>query len=84
MCWTTWAVATPGALGGGRLPSRSKWGRYRPETVFSPTRFECSVAGYVLLLSSVWCAAMGNLPAKPNESRFAGIYWYRSILLCGP
>ena len=32
--WTQWAVATPGDEGVGRLPSRSKWGRYRPKRRF--------------------------------------------------
>ena len=34
VCWTTWAVATPGAEGVGRLLCRSKWGRYRPKNDF--------------------------------------------------
>src|SRR5260370_34445542 len=68
VCWTHWAVATPGAEGVGRLPSRSKWGRYRPKTVFSLVPFECSVAEFTeqflgvaavgVLLGHVWFFAL--------------------------
>src|SRR5882762_2823753 len=47
LCWTTWAVATPGAKGVGRLPSRSKWGRYRPKNGFLLAPFLRSVAAYL-------------------------------------
>src|SRR5258707_292723 len=47
ICWTTWAVATPGAEGVGRLPSRSKWGRYRPKNGFLLRPFLRSVAGHL-------------------------------------
>ena len=41
------AVATPGAKGVGRLPSRSERGRYRPKNGFLWCPFLRSVAGYV-------------------------------------
>src|SRR6266849_2409723 len=47
ICWTTWAVATPGAEGAGRLSSRSKWGRYRPKNGFLLRPFLRPVPGYL-------------------------------------
>jgi hypothetical protein len=46
ICWTTWAVATPGAEGVGRLTSRSKWGRYRPKGFFFLASLRFPVTGY--------------------------------------
>jgi hypothetical protein len=67
ICWTSWAVATPGAEGVGRLPSRSKWGRYRPKFDFllSPLRYP--VAGHLLRFLALPLTANGNLAANPDE-----------------
>src|SRR5216684_3709827 len=67
LCWTTWAVATPGDEGVGRLKSRSKWGRYRPKFGFLLARLRCSVAGHLLLFLPLLPAANGNLAANPHE-----------------
>src|SRR6266404_6306316 len=67
LCWTSWAVATPGAVGVGRLSSRSKWGRYRPKFGFLLARLRCSVAGHLLLFLPLLLAATGNLAANPHE-----------------
>jgi len=67
VCWTTWAVATPGAEGVGRLPCRSKWGRYRPKNGFLTRPFLRSVAGYLdsfLAPSGLNCWKTGSTPGQ--------------------
>src|SRR6266849_5265982 len=73
-CWATWAVATPGAEGVGRLPSRSKWGRYRPKFGFLLARLRCSVAGHLLLFLPLLLAATGNLAANPHEKPLRDLF----------
>src|SRR5260370_21103392 len=70
ICWTTWAVATPGAEGVGRLPCRSKWGRYRPKFGLLLSPFRCSVAAHLFLFLPLLVAATGNLAAYPLEKPF--------------
>src|SRR6266852_733690 len=67
LCWTTWAVATPGARGVGRLKSRSKWGRYRPKFGLLLAPLRCSVAAHLFLFPRLLPAATGNLAANPYE-----------------
>ena len=67
ICSTTWAVATPGAHGAGRLPSRSERGRYRPK-IFRPFRpFLVSVSDYLRSFLRHLAASSGNLANKPNQ-----------------
>src|SRR6266851_4110168 len=73
LCWTTWAVATPGAGGVGRLPSRSKWGRYRPKFGFLLAPLRCSVAAHLFLFLPLLVAATGNLAANPLEKPFRSL-----------
>jgi len=62
-----WAVATPGDEGVGRLPSRSKRGRYRPKFGSLLAPLPRSVAGHLLFFLPLPLAADGILAAKPNE-----------------
>jgi hypothetical protein len=62
--WTTWAVATPGAAGVGRLPSRSKWGRYRPKNGFLLRPFLRSVAPSSRFLS--WTFRLRPVENRPE------------------
>lgn len=81
VCSTTRAVATPGARGVGRLPSRSKWGRYRPKTVFSLGCSETSVAGDLPHFLAVENTACGKLAETPIECCFGVVLCRRSVLL---
>src|SRR5580704_111498 len=81
ICWTTWAVATPDARGVVRLKSRSKWGRYRPKSCSLLAPFPRSFLSHLLCFWLVVLAAVENLAAKPNESRFGTGSRPRSILL---
>src|SRR5258708_26652996 len=67
LCWTTWAVATPGAGGVGRLKSRSKWGRYRPKFGVLRVPLRYSVAAHLFLFLPLLLAANRNLAANPYE-----------------
>src|SRR6267143_4172482 len=66
-CWTTWAVATPEAEGVGRLPSRAKWGRYRPKFGVLLVPLRCSVAAHLFLFLPLLLAANRNVAANPYE-----------------
>src|SRR6266851_7112528 len=84
ICWTAWAVATPGAEGVGRLPSRSKWGRYRPKFGFLLARLRCSVAGHLLLFLPLLLAATGNLAANPHQKPLRDLFASRKHPFTSP
>src|SRR5450432_210145 len=81
VCWTTWAVATPGAEGVGRLPSRSKWGRYRPKNGFLFVPLWTLRRRYAVFSLQLRFAASGKLGGNLDESRFEKVFRLRSILV---
>src|SRR5216683_6820836 len=84
LCWTTWAVATPGAGGVGRLKSRSKWGRYRPKFGFLLARLRRSVAGHLLLFLPLLLVPTGNLAANPHEKPLRDLFASRKHPFASP
>jgi hypothetical protein len=76
-----WAVATPVAEGVGRLPSRSKRGRYRPEVGFLLAPFLRSVAGHLLFSWSLPVASSGLLATNTKEKALRSAFPPRSIPL---
>src|SRR6266478_4196072 len=85
ICWASWAVATPGAEGVGRLPCRSKWGRYRPKNGFLLRPFLRSVAGYLRSFLAPHGRDHWKTGRKPKpKPPVACLGVLEGILLCRP